>query len=82
MSTRGLVARLRDSDGFRTFTAGDGHPSICADTDLMREAADRIEELERVLSLIAFCDTPEHADYESHGLYRSMMILMAKNALQ
>jgi hypothetical protein len=41
-----LVDRLRSSDGFRVFKASDGVPAIAADTDLLREAADRIEELE------------------------------------
>lgn len=52
-----------------------------ADLGLMEEAAERIEELERTLSLIAFCDTDGHPDEEPHGLYRSHMIQIAKRRL-
>lgn len=82
MTDKTLIERLRTSTGFRTFTAGDGYPAICADTDLMREAANRIEALEQAMSMIAHCDTPNHHDFEPHGLYRSMMISIAQHALK
>lgn len=47
----------------------------------MVEAADRIDELGRVLSMIAHCDDADHPDFEPHGLYRSMMVGIARNVL-
>ena len=44
-----LPARLRSSDGWKVFTAGDGERAFTVDTDLMDEAADRIEQLEAML---------------------------------
>jgi hypothetical protein len=41
----------------------------------------QIEGLEEVMSMIAYCDDPEHQYHEPHGLYRSHMIRMAKSAL-
>lgn len=38
-----LVGRLRASDGFAKFTAGDGEPALRADIGLLHEAADWIE---------------------------------------
>jgi hypothetical protein len=50
-----IVERLRQSDGFETAIASDGHPFIRANVGLMRDAADEIErlrnELERVLRI-------------------------------
>ena len=43
--TDDIVERLRNSDGFKLFRAGDGHPALAADTDLMRRAAAEIERL-------------------------------------
>ncbi len=48
--TNDLTARLRASDGFKTFTASDGLPAFKADTELMIEAAKRIEELEQQIT--------------------------------
>ena len=50
MSSSPLVIRLRKSDGYQTFIASDGVLGIRANTDLLREAADRIEQLEAVLN--------------------------------
>lgn len=47
----------------------------------MKRAADHIQYLERVMSMIAHCDTEGHEHYEPTGLYRSHMIRMARNAL-
>lgn len=40
-----IVERLRQSDGFKVFRASDGFNGIRSDTDLLREAADEIEQL-------------------------------------
>lgn len=48
--TDDLTTRLRQSDGFRTRIYDDGLPAIVADTNLMHEAADRIEKLEAVIN--------------------------------
>ena len=49
--TESLVDRLNASSGFETFTAGDGKPSLRPNTRLMKEAADRIANLERALNV-------------------------------
>lgn len=43
--------------------------------------AERIARLERTLSHIAYCDTPQHPDQEPTGLWRSHMITMAERTL-
>lgn len=55
-----LPARLRAADGFKAFTAGDGGRALnwevtlklAADTDLMLEAADYIEQLQAIVDQI------------------------------
>ena len=41
-----------------------------------------VKRLEAALSAIAHCDDPDHPAFEGHGLFRSHMILLAKNALE
>ena len=48
-----LPNRLRSSDGWKVFTAGDGERAFTVDTDLMDEAADYIEQLQAELRLVA-----------------------------
>ena len=76
--TESLVTRLNASSGFETFMASDGFPSLRADTRLMKEAADRIANLERALTAIAYCDTEGHADHEPGGLQRGHMVEIAR----
>jgi tetrahydromethanopterin S-methyltransferase subunit G len=66
-----LVDRLRSSDGFRTFKASDGIPAIATDTDLIREAADRIEELEAEVERQV---TARAAAYERLGRLRGWVV--------